>query len=167
MSKIIVSFSCSLQFCSPRCIAILLCHLALFPLQSSTSATSLGPWGTIPRGTKALATCCLLARFPMDTGDTTGDDMQFAMAILQQHRPYLGRFDPRHLSHPLCPLGRTPHAPSSTQFACYAVCYSMNANVPHSNIGEHSQTAVQQIRRPALRLVTPIVTSKILHFSLC
>ena len=104
-----------LQFCIPHCIAILLHHLEFTSLQSSTPATSLGPWGTIPRSTKPPATCCSVTRLPMDTGDNIGDHMQFGMAIARQHRPNLWRFDPGHLSHPNVPsTSHTTRADVST-----------------------------------------------------
>ena len=93
-----------LQFCIPHCIANLLHHLEFISSQSSLPAASLVPWGTIPHGTKPPAACCLLARFPMDTGDSTGDHMRFCIAIALQHRPNLGRFDACHLSHPIVPI---------------------------------------------------------------
>ena len=87
------------KFCIPHCIAILSHHLEFISLQSSSPVASLGPWGTILCGTKPFAACCSLGRFPMDTSNGNGDHMQVCMAIVQQHRPNLGRFDACHLSH--------------------------------------------------------------------
>ena len=57
-----------LQFYIPHYIKILFCHLGIISLQSSLLAASLGPWETIPHGTKPLVACCSLARFSMSTG---------------------------------------------------------------------------------------------------
>ena len=97
-----------LQFCLPHCIRNLFCHLEVISWQLSSPAASWGPWGTILCGTKLLATCCLLMRFPMDTSNSNYDHMQFCMEIARQHLPNLGRCDQCLARHPN--VSSTSHA---------------------------------------------------------
>ena len=57
------------KFCISLLHQNLFRHLERFPAMIAALATSLGPWGIIPRVPNPLATCYSRARFPMDTGD--------------------------------------------------------------------------------------------------
>ena len=118
-----------LQFCTPLCIILSFYHLDLLSTMISTLATSLGPWGTIPRIPNPLAAGCSRAHFPMDTGDN-------CKAIAWHDHPNLGRFANVLLVTLLCPFCHTPLAHVSTAYVLYIALQHWR-DCSHSSAGEH------------------------------
>ena len=96
----------------------------------------------------------------MGTGDCTAITCKFVGRSRSNIVPTLDALMLVASGTLMCPSFGTPHQHSLRAVQCATAWTRLFPTPAQGN------TAVQRIRRPALKLVTPIVTSQILHFSL-